>query len=163
MAGMFPTMVSDPNDPNRRRAEPVGDTWPAPLRRAHRLVVAAAVLMLVAGMVMLAAGFPEGADEAFRAAFMRNIRFAAWSNIVLGLALGAAAAYLQRGSKVARRWVAVFSAAAIFINIAAFALRVTSWASFVIVVVLAVALWLAFRPASNAYVDEKHSLWRGLK
>lgn len=163
MAGMFPTMVSDPNDPNRRYNAPGGHQWPGALRTAFRLLVVAAVLMLLAGMMLLAEGFPDGADEAFREAFMRNMRVAAWSNIVLSLALGGAAAYLERGSKVARRWAAVFAAAAIFVNVAAFALKVTSWVSFVIVLLLAVALWTMFRPAVNAYVDGKHSPWEGLE
>ncbi|SDS55608.1 hypothetical protein [Corynebacterium timonense] len=152
MAGMFPTMVSDPNDPNRRYNQPAGTEKPKALTRAFRLFVVACVLMLLTGMMLLAGGFPEGADEAFREPFMRNMRFTAWGNIILALALGATAAYVDRGSAPARRFAAGFSAAAIFLNIAAFALRVSAWASFIIVVLLAVAVWMMFRPPANAWV-----------
>ncbi len=162
MAGMFPTMVGDANDPNRRYDVPAGQTWPTTLRTAFMLLLAASVLMLLSGMMMLAGGFPEGADEAFRAPFMRNMRFVAWGDILLALALAGCAAYLERGSRAARRWAAALAAAAIFLNVVAFALRVSSWASFVLVLLLGVAAWFLFRPASNAYVDEKHSLWRGV-
>ncbi|WP_291313279.1 hypothetical protein [Corynebacterium sp. UBA2622] len=163
MAGMFPTIVGGANDPNRRYDVPAGETWPAPLRLAFRLLVIAAVLMLLSGMMMLAGGFPDGADEAFRDVFMLNMRFAAVGDILLGLGIGGCAAYLERGSRAARRWAAVLAAAGIFLNIAAFALKVSSWASFVIVLILAVAAWFMFRPASNAYIDVKHSLWRGVE
>lgn len=164
MAGMFPTMVSDPNDPNRRhreQKETAGAEWPKPLRTSFWLFIAACVLMLLTGMMLLSGGFPDGADEAFREPFMRNMRFTAWGNILLALALGSAAAYFQRGSAPARRFAAGFSALAIFLNIAAFALRVSGWASFFIVVLLAVAVWLMFRPAANEWVRAARSGGQG--
>ncbi|WP_342318948.1 hypothetical protein [Corynebacterium mayonis] len=159
---MFPTMVGDPNDPNRRYDPEVSGTWPAALRNGFRLALVASVLMLLTAMVALSAGFPLGADEAFRAPFMRNMRFVAFGNIVLALGLVACAAQLQQGSRAARRAMAGCAAASIFLNLAGFALKVTSWASFLIAILLAVAMWLVFRPVANGYFDERHSLWRGV-
>ena len=51
---MFPTMVEGTNDPNRRPARPyTGEEWPPALRTSYWLIIAAAVLMLVTGMVLL--------------------------------------------------------------------------------------------------------------
>ena len=35
MAGMFPTMVADPNDRNRRHTDAATETWPTPLKVAY--------------------------------------------------------------------------------------------------------------------------------
>ena len=47
MAGMFPTMVSDPNDRNRRFTGEVGQAWPKPLKIGYYLCLLAALLMFV--------------------------------------------------------------------------------------------------------------------
>ncbi|WKD56785.1 hypothetical protein CAPI_01035 [Corynebacterium capitovis DSM 44611] len=163
MAGMFPTMVGDPNDPNRRYSAPSGDQWPRSLRTAYWLVVAAAALMLVTAMMLLTTGFPQGADQSFRYAYMVNMRVVAWGDVLLALGLGGTASYFERGSRVARRWAAAFVAVGIFLNAAAFALQVAGWSVLVIVVLLSVAALCMFRPAANAFIDSKHSLWKGVE
>ncbi|MBA4505171.1 hypothetical protein ACUY28_03345 [Corynebacterium sanguinis] len=151
---MFPTMVGGTNDPNRRPARPyTGEEWPPALRTSYWLIIAAAVLMLVTGMVLLTAGFPEAGDEQFREAFMRNTRVTALGNIVLALCMVVAAAQFPKGLKGARGWACGFIAVAIFINLAAFVIQVTSWASFAIVVALTFAVFFMFRPAANQFVE----------
>ena len=59
MAGMFPTMVSDPNDRNRRFTGEVGPAWPKPLKIGYYLCLIAAVLMFVIAFLTLANGVPD--------------------------------------------------------------------------------------------------------
>ncbi|WIM73121.1 hypothetical protein QP028_05670 [Corynebacterium suedekumii] len=65
MPSMFPGMYADPNDPNRRPRTPAGDpdTWPASLRWSYWLSVAAAIVMVLAGLVMLTEN-PQAASDA---------------------------------------------------------------------------------------------------
>ncbi|QPK84215.1 hypothetical protein G7Y29_01250 [Corynebacterium qintianiae] len=150
---MFPTVVGDSDDPNRRYTAHTGDTWPPALRTSYWLVMGAALLMLVTGMMLLSAGFPEGADEQFRGPFMRNMRVTAFGNLVLALCLAVAASQFPNGTKGARPWASAFIAGAVFVNIVAFIIQVASWASFAIVVLLTFALFFMFRPASNQFVE----------
>lgn len=156
MSSMFPTMVSDPNDPNRRYRGTVGDTWPFNLKLAFVLICAAAVLMLVTSMFLISQGFPaERIDESYRSSYMTNMRTASIGNIVLALVLVSAASYFRQGSRLARRVAAGAVALACFLNVVAFILKVTSWASMVIVALLAFAMLFAFRQDANAFMDKK--------
>ncbi|AWB83290.1 hypothetical protein [Corynebacterium liangguodongii] len=151
---MFPTMVAGEGDPNRRPGTAGADQGaPGELRAAYWLAVVAAVLMLVTGMVLLSVGFPEGAAEEARAAFMRNMRVAAFGNIALAIGLAVSAPLVSARVRGARAWASVCIAGAIFLNVAAFFMRVTSWASFAVVIVLTLSLFFMFRPAVNAYHD----------
>lgn len=173
MAGMFPTMVSDPGDRNRRFSGEVGSEWPRSLRIGYYLILAAAVLMLVIGFVSLANGVPdrlpdtwmiEGANEELYERFAYNLRIFAWGNIILGLVLSGAAAFFSRGSKTARRVAGAATAAAVFINVAGFFIGVAGLASIAVVVVLVFALFFAFRPDANAFVDTRSGeVWRGVE
>lgn len=164
MARMFPTMVSDPNDPNRRHTAPVGPTWPTALRVAYWLSMAAAVLMVLTALLMLNAGVPEALDAQVAASFRTNMRIVAVANIVLALCLTASASYFERGSRAARRWAGLFVGLAVFVNFAGFYVQVASWASIAIVVILGVAMFALFRPAANAFVDERSgNPWRGVE
>lgn len=157
MAGMFPTMVSDPNDPNRRFRVEAGDQWPSNVRVSFYMICTAAVLMLVTAMMLLALGFPgDPANESLRASYMMNMRVTAYGNIVLAVLLVSAASYFRQGSRTARRLAAACVALTLFLNVAAYILRLTSWASMVVVILLALAMLFAFRPDANAFV-EKHS------
>lgn len=163
MARMFPTMVPDPNDPNRRQRVPVGSIWPPALRVAYWLIMVAAVLMVLMALLMLQAGVPEGLDTQVVASFRTNMRIVAASNIVLALCLTTCAAYFQRGSRPARRWAGLFVGLAVFVNFAGFFVQVASWAAIFIVVVLVIAIFASFRPAANAFVDERSgNPWRGV-
>ena len=52
MAGVFPTFVADPNDPNRRYTGKVGEAWPGQLRAGYYTALAGTVLLLMlVGMV----------------------------------------------------------------------------------------------------------------
>ena len=170
MAGMFPTMVSDPNDPNRNhRFTASGEEGcPRNLRVAFYLICAAGVLMLLTAFTLLANGYPgdavihevskllgDVADEPFRQRYMTNMRVTAWGSIILTVWLVSAAAYFPKGSRKARRWAGAGVALACFLHLASFVVQVTAWVSMVVVVLLVVAMLLAFRPDSNAFVDEK--------
>ncbi len=173
MANMFPTMVSDPGDRNRRFTGTVGETWPRTLRLGYYLCLIAAVLMLVIGFLSLANGVPErlpdawmieGADAELVDRFVFNLRIFAWGNIIFAIALTSAAAYFRKGSKTARRWAGVCIGATIFLNLAGFFVGVAGWASFVVVILLVFALFFMFRPDANAFVDEKSGdPWRGVE
>lgn len=156
MARMYPTMVSDPNDPNRRYRGAAGDEWPRNLQLGFYLVCAAAVLMLVTAMFLLFMGYPGNPDnESLRKSYMLNMRITAYGNILLALLLAACASYFRLGSRTARRLAAGAVALTCFLNVAAFVLQLTSWVSIVIVALLAFAMLFAFRPDSNAFVEKK--------
>lgn len=164
MAGMFPTFVADPNDRNRRFHEKVGPTWPASLRAAYYVALAGAVLLLLTGMLMLTSGAPKDADAQFAQAFTTNMRIVAGLDILLGLAIAGCAAFFERGAKRARRVFAAAVAVAAFVNMAGFFIGVAGWAAFAVTLILVAALFLAFRPAANAYVDERSGdLWRSVE
>lgn len=173
MPRMFPTMVSDPNDRNRRFTGTVGEQWPNTLRIGYYLCLVSAVLMLVIGFLSLSQGVPdrlpdtwmiEGADEELIDRFASNLRIFAWGNIVLGIALACAAAYLPKGSKTGRRWASVCIGLTIFLNLVGFVVQVAGWASFVVVILLVFALFFVFRPDANAFVDAKSGdVWQGVE
>ena len=173
MAGMFPTMVSDPNDRNRRFTGEVGQAWPKPLKIGYYLCLIAAVLMFVIAFLTMAKGVPdrlpdlwmiEGADEELYDTFARNQRVFTWDSIILGALITSCCAYLPKGSKVARRWLAGFIGLAVFLQLASFFVGVAGLASVVVVVVLVFALFFVFRPAANAFVDKRSGdVWEGVE
>ncbi|WP_018297846.1 hypothetical protein [Corynebacterium lubricantis] len=155
MPSMFPSFSAHPDDRNRRYDEPeVGDDWPRSLQIGFWLIVAGAIMMVLTAMLMVAAGFPgDPADTELRDAYMRNMWFMAIFNVIVALVMGGAASYLRKGSKNARRVVAVCIALACFFNALAFALRVGALSMMVIVVLLAFAALFIFRPTANAYIS----------
>ena len=164
MAGMFPTMVADPNDRNRRFSGEVGDTWPSPLRTAYWFFVAAAVMMLVTGVMLLTTKFPPDLDPDLLKTVKLNTRLVAVGNIILALCLTACAAYFEKGSKRARRWASGFIFLTIFLNFAGFFVGVVGLVSIVIVGLLAFGAFFMFRPAANAFMDHKSGdLWKGVR
>ena len=173
MAGMFPTMVSDPNDRNRRYTGEVGQQWPRPLKIGYYLALAAAVLLFVIAFLTMVNGVPdrlpdswmiEGADEDVIERFTSNLRIYTWGSIILGALITSACAYLEKGSKVARRWAALFIAAAMFLQVTGFLVGVAGWAAFVVVGLLVFALFFMFRPAANAFVDKRSGdVWEGVE
>ncbi|WP_269508523.1 hypothetical protein [Corynebacterium faecium] len=173
MAGMFPTMVSDPNDRNRRFTGEVGPDWPKPLKIGYYLCLIAAVLMFVIAFLTMANGVPdrlpdtwmiEGADEELYDTFARNQRVFTWGSIILGSLITSCCAYLPKGSKVARRWLAGFIGLAVFLQLASFVVGVAGLASVVVVVVLVFALFFVFRPAANAFMDKRSGdVWEGVE
>lgn len=164
MAGMFPTMVSDPGDRNRRFTGEVGERWPGTLRTSYYLCLVSAVLMLVIGFAQLAKGAPADYDPDSGSKFMLNLHVLAWGNIIFGIGLTCAAAYFPKGSKTARRVAAAFIGLTIFVNLAGFVVNVSGWASFAVVIVLVFALFFAFRPDANAYVDKMSGdVWQGVE
>lgn len=155
MAGMFPTIVSHPDDANRRYSGQAGDEWPRNLQIAFYLICAAAVIMLLTSMLLIAQGAPAGVDEAVRERLTTNLRIVAFGNIILGVLLVSAASFFRHGSRKARRWAAIGTALALFLNLAAFWVQVvTALAAMAIAVLLAFAMLFAFRPDANAFVDK---------
>ena len=169
MAGMFPTMVADPNDRNRRHTDAAEETWPTPLKVAYWLVVAAAVLMLVTavdlfGTVLLGRHLPPDLDIDVTRSLLLNTRIVAVGNTVLALGLAACAAFFERGSKRARRVASVLVMLTAFVNLAGFFVHAVGFVAFAIVVLLAFAGFFMFRPAANAFVDHRSGdLWQGLR
>ena len=164
MAGMFPTMVSDPNDRNRRFTGEVGPVWPKPLKIGYYLCLIAAVLMFVIAFLSMVADSPKDLDADVEGIFERNLRVYTWGSIILGSLITSCCAYLPKGSKVARRWLAGFIGLAVFLQLASFFVGVAGWAAFVVVGVLVFALFFVFRPAANAFVDKRSGdVWEGVE
>ena len=164
MAGMFPTMVSDPNDRNRRFTGEVGPAWPKPLKIGYYLCLIAAVLMFVIAFLTLVADSPKDLDADVEGIFERNLRVYTWGSIILGSLITSCCAYLPKGSKVARRWLAGFIGLAVFLQLASFFVGVAGWAAFLVVGVLVFALFFVFRPAANAFVDTRSGdVWEGVE
>lgn len=166
-------MVSDPDDRNRRYTGEVGSQWPRPLQIGYYLCLIAAVLMFVIAFLTMVNGVPdrlpdswmiEGADEELIDTFARNLRVYTWGSIILGSLITSCCAYLSKGSKVARRWLAGFIGLAVFLQLASFFVGVAGWASLAEVVILVFALFFMFRPAANAYVDKRSGdVWEGVE
>lgn len=166
-------MVSDPDDKNRRYTGEVGAQWPRPLQIGYYLCLIAAVLMFVIAFLTMVNGVPdrlpdswmiEGADEELIDTFARNLRVYTWGSIILGSLITSCCAYLSKGSKVARRWLAGFIGLAVFLQLASFFVGVAGWASLAVVVILVFALFFMFRPAANAYVDKRSGdVWEGVE
>ena len=160
---MFPGMVPSPDDPNRgprRTSSAAGSgTWPGALKWGYYVSVAAAILMVVTGLVGLA--HDHGADPGVSAevvdAFHRNVRFIGVYNIIAGLTVAALAAQLRSGGRISRRILVGVFALSIFFNIAAFAIQVSGLAAVVICVLLGVAAVMIFRPGANAYIARMSS------
>lgn len=164
MAGMFPTMVSDPNDRNRRFTGEVGPVWPKPLKIGYYLCLIAAVLMFVIAFLTMVADSPKDLDADVEGIFERNLRIYTWGSIILGSLITSCCAYLPKGSKVARRWLAGFIGLAVFLQLASFFVGVAGWAAFLVVGVLVFALFFVFRPAANAFVDKRSGdVWEGVE
>lgn len=164
MAGMFPTMVSDPNDRNRRFTGEVGQVWPKPLKVGYYLCLIAAVLMFVIAFLTMVADSPKDLDADVEGIFERNLRIYTWGSIILGSLITSCCAYLPKGSKVARRWLAGFIGLAVFLQLASFFVGVAGWAAFLVVGVLVFALFFVFRPAANAFVDKRSGdVWEGVE
>lgn len=156
MAGMFPTFVSDPNDPNRRGKIELGDEWPTNLRISFYLLCAASVVMIVLGLILLSNGFPgDPANADLRRYYMTNMRITAYGNILLAVALTSAAAFFKQGSRRARLSAAGFTALAMFLNVIAFLIRIAPVMAMIPVALLAFAMLFAFRRDSNAFIERE--------
>lgn len=155
MAGMFPTFISHPDDANRRYSAQAGEEWPRNLQIGFYLICTASVIMLLTGMLLFSEGAPQMGDVAAQQKATMNWRTVTFGNIILGVLLVSAAAYFRQGNKVARRFAAGFTAAALFLNLTAFLVHlVTAWTAVLVAVLLAFAMLFAFRPDSNAFVDK---------
>lgn len=151
-------MSSFPIDPNRRSnfTLPEDGSWPSSLRWGYVLCVISAILMMLTGFIMFSEGFQGGLDAPaeYREAFMMNLRIVAGGNIILALCIGATAAQLSKRNRGARRWLLAFIAIAAGINVLGFVFTVSGLMSIFLVVLLAMAAVLIFRPASNAYMRQ---------
>lgn len=155
MPSMFPSMGHHEDDLNRRSTGGEAGEWPKALRWGYYLAVAAAVLMVFSGMVMISEGYTgdPGVDQEFIDAFLDNVRFLGGYNIIAGLVLAILAAQLKKGGKLSRRWLTGVIALTLFFNVAALAIQVGGFGLGLIVVLLALVALLIFRPASNRYID----------
>lgn len=142
---------------NQSAAEP-----PKVFTAGYAVVLAAAALLLTISMMMLMVSLPEPdfGDELLEA-FRRNRRFVAVANMVFAVALACAAAYTKAGSRKARRVLAAVVALAVFVNLAGLFVGAAGLFSLLVVILLAVGMWLLFRPASNAFVAQRSGdVWR---
>ncbi len=155
MPSMFPSMGHHDDDLNRRSTGGEEGEWPKALRWGYYLAVAAAVLLILSGLVMGSEGYTgdPGVDQELIDAFLRNVRFLGGYNIVAGLVLAALAAQLKKGGKLSRRWLTGVIALTLFFNVAALAIQVGGFGLGLIVVLLALVALLIFRPSANRYVD----------
>lgn len=155
MPSMFPGMSIHPDDPNRRPRVSSGDpsNLPRPLAWGYYLCVVAAVIMVLAGLIMLTSGYSGdgGVSQEIIDAYLRNVNFIGIFNIIAGLLIAALAAQLKTGGKVSRRVLAGVIGLALFFNIAAFAIQVGGFSHVVIVLLLIIALLMMFRADSNRY------------
>lgn len=159
MTGMYPSFRPNPNDPNRRSdfTLPEDGSWPVQLRRGFALILIAAVLMILTGLLQLAGGFPGDPDMdfAFIRTYMFNLRITAVWNIVAAIILALLAAQLSKGNRIARRWLAAVIGLSSAMNLISFLLGVTGFAGVLILVLLVLALLFLFRPSSNAFMDRE--------
>ena len=127
--------------------------WPRPLQWAYWVLVVAAVIMLVSGMVGIFGGGGEQMDpsDSRVAEYVRSNRlFVAVFNIIGAIILALFSAQLANGSKWARRF-----------NIAALALGISGLGLLVIAVTLLIAVVLLFRPQSNRFIAHRSLHGRG--
>lgn len=160
MPSMFPSLYRSPDDPNRRaRGGGDTDTWPNALRWGYYLCVASAMVMVLSGLVMLTDGYrgDPDADRELIAAFLRNVRFLGFFNIIAGLAIAVLAAQLKRGGKLSRRWLAGVIGLSLFFNVASFAIQVGGLGLVLIVVLLALSALFIFRPSANEFITRMNS------
>lgn len=160
MPSMFPSMHRTPQDPRRQPGRnPSDDQWPDALRWGYYLCVASAILMVVAGLVMITDDYPGtmDVDQVLIDAFMRNLRFIGAYNLIAGLVIAVLAAQLKGGGRISRRWLAGVIGLSLFFNIAAFAVQVGGLGLGVIVVLLALSALLIFRPSANEFMRQKNS------
>lgn len=132
---------------------------PKSLRFAYWVLVIAAIIMLVSGMIGMFgdSGAEEVAASKQIADYLsRNRNFVAISNIVCALVMALCAPQLPHGSKWSRRIITIAIAFSLFVNIAAMALGVGGLGLVAIPVVLAVALLLLYRPDSNQFMRERN-------
>ncbi|RNE48952.1 hypothetical protein C5L39_06615 [Corynebacterium alimapuense] len=149
-------MYPSPDDLNRSPASPrtAPDVLPRSLKWSYYLSVAAAIVMVVSGLVLLTGTYPAGspASQEVIDAFLSNVRFMGVFNIVAGLVIAALVAQLKSGSVISRRVLVGVIVVTIFSNVVAFAIQVGGIAMIVIVVLLAVAALLMFRPDASRYI-----------
>lgn len=141
------------------RDTPASPAAPGPLRWSHRLSLAAAVIMILSGLVALTqgdAGDPNATAEVLEA-FRRNLRFLGIFNIVAGLLIAGLAPLLLAGRRYARRIMAPLLGVAIFMNTAGFAIQVAGGGMVLIVLLLAVVLVLMFRRSSGSFIAQTES------
>lgn len=132
--------------------------WPRPLQWAYWVLVVAAVIMLVSGMVGIFGGGGEQMEpsDSRIAEYVRSNRlFVSVFNIIGAILLALFSAQLANGSKWARRIISVVIAIALFFNIAALALGIGGLGLLIIAVTLLIAVVLLFRPQSNRFIAHR--------
>ena len=133
-------------------------TWPHPLRWAYWVLVVAAVIMLVSGMVGIFGGGGvqvEPSDSRIAEYVRSNRLFVSAFNIIGAIILALFSAQLATGSKWARRIISVVIAITLFFNIAALARGIGGLGLLFIAVTLLIAVVLLFRPQSNRFIAHR--------
>lgn len=145
-----------PVDYNRAYTPPrvPQEASPASLRWAYWALVAAAVVMLCAGLFGIFENGPEsGMDEPGAVKFNRYL--IAGVNIVGAIVFSVISPQLAQGSKLGRRIITVTAAIVLFIIVAGFLIGVSGFFLVIIPVLIAIALLLMFRPAANDFIAKK--------
>lgn len=145
-----------PVDYNRKYTAPriPQETSPSSLRWSYWILVVAAVVMLCAGFIGI---FGTGSEPAIEepGAVTFNRYLIAGTNIVGAILFSLFSPQLAQGSKIARRVITVTAAVVLFVIVAGFLIGVSGFFLVIIPVLVAAALLMMFRPASNDYISKK--------
>lgn len=163
MPSMFPSMNSHPADPHRTTTcwKP-GDPTPRVVLAAGVLFVAVGALMLLAGTWQLTADWtytPSNPQEAERMDFVRrNVHILGGINVVLSVAIIWLALSLRLGYRRKRRVLLCASCLAIFFMLAGWVFGFSGMGQALLALGLAVACLMAYRPSADPFFDAGHRL-----
>ncbi|MGJ4049890.1 hypothetical protein ACN4DP_02805 [Corynebacterium macclintockiae] len=163
MPAMFPSMVPNSDDPNRRVAywQP-GDPTPRMVIASFAMLVFGGAIMVLVGVLSLTASWdrePTSAEEAEHMRFMiNNVRILGGINVVVGALLVFFAPGVRDGYRGKRRLVLWLGAIGILFMLAGWVFGFTGPGQALIALWVAVALLMAYRPAVNQFFDAGHRL-----
>lgn len=134
-----------------------GEPRPGVITAAMVITLLVGVAMVVFGVVMLTLKWDRAAESAEEAEYMafvvRNVRIMAGINIILGVIIGALSPQLLKGNARARKFLMIASGLAIFFLLAGWVMQFTGPGQALLALGLAIALLLAYHPASNSFFD----------
>lgn len=156
---MFPNPLGRSYNPGNSgdASVPADGSAPRPMRWGFTLAVIGAVIMLVAGFILLGSVGTSRTEVPAEVVgtYVMNQRIVAWGNIVAALALAALSPQLLKGRY--RGWWAGFTVLGIVANALGLFVRVAGSASVLIIALLAFAAVFVYRPVCNHFVRGQRS------